>query len=296
MLEAVGARTRLNIKGLTLESPATPPSNKPFDPKRDVTEKDWQSILKQLAEDKYDALWKGGDNLCSYLRSAFDALILRPERKLEITPSDDFLRQTIKAANHLKYEGENNGIWTGHLTTLYEVRVFNPELAPEAQPLKKMWREVMKQTKNHAESDKWGSYLADRYALLLSYPDRLREITPDETAWQGLRKYLVEAREEEERDNVGRFNRITYLASCMKILNPNRFHEVAFTPEDWEFGLADLEGSRDFGDPVDDFLPVAADLAIIAADSISVTEQGIQLVNNPGFREHPQAMPARRRF
>lgn len=288
MLEAAN-RGRVNIKDLALEQPVNT-SGKPFDPRSDIGERDWQGILRRLREERDYASFKGSEYLASYAMTAANAVFLRPERRVEIVPEPEILDSCIWGARILR----DQNLWGEYLAALHAVRMLEPNLQKETKPEKETWSKVIRRTKGYADSGNWDWYFSNRHGLLLHYPDRAEKLIPDELTWKRLNIYL-EGIKMAANEGDSSWSDVSTVTSEMRQLNPRRFGEIAYKPSEWTAALNhlnDLRQNNQWGL----LSSLAVDLTILAADSVSITEKGIQLVNNPSFRPTAPGIPTQRRF
>jgi len=241
-----------------------------FDEKKDITPEDWKEIKNEIE--------KGFDSTEDFLRYAFAVKILDPKMKIEIGNKAEEIKERIEdmpVPELSSYEKENCPPLppADDLAELYSaiatIKIIDPKLQLGTKELWKGALESLKELKTLTNSkDSRKVEILTSLAFYMKIIDPLLDIDGiiGDTGWENIQKSFYE------------FKNIDFAAK-IKVLNPKI--DLKLNEGDWQLMKENLLKARAEKNyyVVDGFTPLAATMKILAADKITITENGLELVN-----------------
>jgi len=240
-----------------------------FDEKKDITKDDWKEIKNEIE--------KGFDSTEDFLNYAFAVKILDPKMKIEIGNKADEIKEQVDdmpVPELSSYEKENRPPLppADDLAKLYSaiatIKIIDPSLQLGTKELWKAAEESLKELKNlNDDKDSRKVEILTSLAFYMKITDPSFDLdgTIGDDGWENIQKSFYG------------FKNIDF-ATKIKVLNPKI--DLKLNEGDWELMKENLLKARTEKNyyVIDGFTPLAATMKILAADKITITENGLDLV------------------
>ena len=275
---------RINIKDLTTEEPSKK-EGLPFDPEKEITEKDWNVIRRNLG-----LMFRGRKES----HTSFDwplffshiaaAKLLFPEKVNELGIDEHALEE-------MKQDLEGHpGTIASFLVMDANIKIFFP--GGKGIETEDFFSDAKKTLQRYRSQENWPYFAYYAMYTAILFPNKISELNIDETAWQGMIDSLGHFRNMEWVDLFAR------LASEMRLLCPERTSELGLDAAMWQKikELFDLYRSEDKWIGI---LDLAKSSKLLAAEEIKITDQGLEIImqrEKPEFKEETPPIPQTRKF
>lgn len=285
------AETRPNIKRLTLEKPQKQ-TEILFDPERDISPQDWEAMLKDLSRIKES----DGSGVTKYYQFAVDVKLLSPERykKLEI---DDALWEHLKKSfGYAKEDAQTPGGGSEELALiLSHIKLLFPKKIAELYPNINVLSEDLNIIKNDLSTDSiYIKFIEGMPAHIITNGES-SQIPTMKDAWDAMKTELNIQKE---------MRNLEYPISAMelKIMYPIKFRYLKLGTFDWEDIKVKFNRFRnpaiDSNYPWDFFARLAVSVYILAAESVKISDQGLEIIMPKPKEDFQEVtpLPEQRRF
>ena len=247
---------RINIHELTIEEPERR-AEVFFDAEKDITKEDWKGMEGKLEEYRRENKWD------KFSQQAMRMKILDPNQDLNI---DLIARNGIR---EILEEDRKSCVWNGFASQATEMKMLgiDQELNIDQVALQGT-REMMEGHRQRMGRDRgWDSF--SWMAMNLKIIDPTQDLNLDQVAWHGMRDTLEKDRQQKSWADF------SWGAVKIKILDPNQ--DLNLDQEAWQ-GMRDyLEKQRENGDKWGNLSWQLANMKILVAEKVEVTENGIEL-------------------
>lgn len=293
MLEAVTDPKVINIGNLVLEEPRPKTiNNLPFDPERDLDQKDWETISSKLLGEQNNAIT---------ILLARMARVISPKMIEELNLDQAWEQTKIRLERS----------WTrtdGQLTEL--VRAIDtasalllfPEKRPEITPYYEKYKGEIRQP---LDSGSPIDLIRDEFRTfpkLIMFPDLIYNLRSDADKKEAQKAYLKTNRPAFMQAS-GNLMQLVASAALFKLIYQENPYEL--DKEDWEVMMRKLNRMRQDlldGGSLSDLINMAHGMKILAAEEARITEGGeveVIMIKKPpvqSFDNPTPPMPERRKF
>jgi len=266
---------RLNIR--RMQTPETSAESGPFDPRRDISKAERQEMIDRFRSSES----------VSTLR---DLKILFQDEAPTFT--DARWASLIEAFRNIESQSMGSE-WMSHLRSVAAAKIAFPQgvfmLSERAEEA------LNSEVERNRKSD-WHSLAFRAVAKHILFPDK-PVLTPEESRKlfkdaQNALSYFLEASEKRNRIERNRMGWAIRRAADVRILVPSS--KFIITPEEWTRLREILVQVRaeDTSLNLEEFSGFAASLAIVAADTIRLTDDGLKLTYaDTRYTDMPRAAP-----
>ena len=244
----------INIKRLVIESPE-PRAELPFDSERDITEEDWKMMQTELDKARRD-----GEHL-RYITQAFPMKLLDP--RLHITLSEENISEIREYPEQAK--------WAEFVYYFSQAKIIDPSLPMSIDDYDdeyigdyNTWAAI--EDALAGEKNMVSSFIPLANAIRII--DTSVSIPIGEEMLQDCKKTLAQYREEQIWTVFSAF------AANLRLLCPS--FDLKLSKEDWKGMHEELDVVRRKNLSII-FAEHAANMSILAAEKVEITDQGIQL-------------------
>lgn len=268
---------RLNMRDILLpRQESVERSEEPFNPKLDLPPAFWQPRLESL--EKGEMPTGGWDSL----RLAEEMQTLNPQVRLPSLPPNFY--SSARGFMDMQRQDTDLRRWFRvlHVAVPVKFNGMNPLITEEN------WKECIRLRQTHREEKRWHDYLWLASDMKLFRPHESDTLSEEE--WNEISEFLIRESSPSSLPlrAIVNWNNVCAELSLIKLIDASRMPEVP--PEGWkqlksgfENWLVNEKKSRaDRGVAFFDTLTTGAwELAIIAAEKVNITEQGVRLEYAP---------------
>ncbi len=190
----------LKLQDLSLEQEEVGPELK-FDPETEITESDWQGMMKQLREDRENNHWQ------NFVRQAMYMRILAPYKASELN-IDDVAWREIKQ----QLEEDRKSIWRGFAHQAMSMKILQHDKFIELKIDDQAWQGMIRTLERYRNNGNWWAFADQANDMKILQPSKAVELNIDDQAWQGMKQQLEMLRRGES------WLRFAHQAMYMKIL------------------------------------------------------------------------------
>ena len=255
-----------------------------FDPERDITESDWQSLLEIL--ERY-TMYTSADVGYEFAKLASAMKVIDSQKEI-IIDREAWERLMKKVPVTISALAVN-------------MKILDPERFNKSDlqdpSFQKDMQELEGQRTPHTS---WRLFAVKAVNIMILWPEKASELNIGQVEWQGMHAKLEEYRQKKE------WKKFAIQAKNMKILDPKEFEGVRISKLDWEEMLNQLNQFRRDGfrrdsigtDGWHHFAELASALTILAAGKVEVTDNGLEISMQKAedFKQQKKPRPERRAF
>lgn len=279
-------KSRVNIKELTI--PEGKPYQPVFDPKKEVTDNDWEHLLQELYDlrtGKVENLDKSL-HLINYTRMAVNLKIIDQDKTSLFGTDLETLSRIKKEISNLNLHRQYRQV----AELAANARLLYPQETDAS--LRFVYTDYMNLWKNYnSDLERGGTFvLSFASSMAILFPRHRRELDSSlsQIDWQGIESIL---RQLEER---GEYWALAQDSKEVKLIAPQ--HALALGQGFWQKAKGDIKSTRMDGQ-WDAFAALAASLVVLSAKEAKITDQGIEIIPSQVPSEAPQqTIPTRRKF
>ena len=246
-----------------------------FDPKRDISKKDWERMKGQLEKKRAEKNWWHFSYVAMYL------CILFPERKAELN-----LNEAVFSGIKSELVSRRGSNWVGFSDVAMNLLLIFPDRKSELELDDEVFGVLSNELEKRRGSKNWAGFGEDAMALLLFFPSRRSELNFSDDVFDEIKDKLEASR---ERD----WWNFSVMAMYLFFLFPDRKDEIRMDGAAFN-GMKDELFELRRMDDMESFSDMATHLYFLAAERVQITENGIVVTSKkPRLSREPKPLPVR---
>ena len=253
-----------------------------FDPRRDISKKDWERMKGELEE------YRGDDNeemtggeWWTFGSVAKDLLILFPDRRAELNLDQEAFDGMKKI---IEEDRGNNSWWdfggdAADLVDIFPDR--KKELDLTVEIFETMERELWKSRNEH-----WPVFCYTAVRLVVLFPERRKELNLDVECFNEINNELQKLRDKN-------WEEFSAVAASLMLLFPDRKDDIKLDEKAFQAMKSELDKNHIRGS-WQSFIHIATNLFILAAERAEIVNGQIVITpKKPKLTREPKPLPVR---